>query len=361
MASDFEMIRAVTFDGFISEKNDILLNCLFGNYDDVGNYIISEKIKEELLSLPKIKKYGFTNSIFCFSNMPGCGEIAFEIVYAEKSKDDYAYSDLYVLENVSKVNGYLQNTIKTHIASFKDSIRNYLEKSYDYYNIIVYDEDIVKTEKLIDDKFLESSIMAKRQFSTILCREIETELGAIYDKFYNFKISLLQKQPNEYTKNVLSTFDNEQQKIGKFFLKENNSSYVLNQLLDKSFEEIKGNSKYTFFENEFNKKLQPVLDSFVKSSNKLFNSYKEKSLAELSKRDKQKIKEIDSQTTGQSFRLKQIAGEAKKSTNAPQKETVVKESAAAVSDEVSYSNSYAQYLSQNADAVGEKSDATFER
>ena len=83
MENKIKFIREVSQDALVSEKADIFLNSLLGVYDNNGNYFISPKITEELVKLEKAKKYVFDNSIYCESNIPGIGEIMFEIEYSK--------------------------------------------------------------------------------------------------------------------------------------------------------------------------------------------------------------------------------------------------------------------------------------
>ena len=115
--------REISQDALVTEKSDIFLNGLLGVYDKNGNYFISPKIVDELITLEKAKKYVFDNSIYCESNIPGIGEIMFQIEYS-KIDDNNSSAKLYLLENVYKINGYLQNTIKTFLTEFIDSFNN---------------------------------------------------------------------------------------------------------------------------------------------------------------------------------------------------------------------------------------------
>ena len=123
MENKLKFVREVSQDALITEKADIFLNGLLGVYDNNGNYFISPKIVEELISFEKAKKYVFDNSIFCESVVPGIGEIMFQIEYI-KINDEKTCARLYLLENVYKINGYLQNTIKTFLSEYIDSFEN---------------------------------------------------------------------------------------------------------------------------------------------------------------------------------------------------------------------------------------------
>ena len=119
MAEKSRFTRRATQDNFVTEKIDVIENNLLGTYDDDGEYVIAPQIIKELLSLEKVKKRTFANSVFCIGNLLGYGEIVFELVFDEKTHNGKSASaTLYLLEDVHKINGYLQNTIKSRIEHF---------------------------------------------------------------------------------------------------------------------------------------------------------------------------------------------------------------------------------------------------
>ena len=68
MAEKNRFTRRVTQDNYISEKIDVLENNLLGTYDADGEYVLAPQIVKELLSLEKVKKRTFANSVFCASS-----------------------------------------------------------------------------------------------------------------------------------------------------------------------------------------------------------------------------------------------------------------------------------------------------
>ena len=143
MSIDHEaLIRENTLDNFATERIDTIANGLLGTYNDQGVYEISDAVKEELTKLTKYKKTTFNNSLFCVVNRPGIGELVFKIDYEKNTHDNIAKATMYVLENLYKVNGYLQNTIKTEIAEYVGQLDDFIEKSYKQFNINVkWDDD----------------------------------------------------------------------------------------------------------------------------------------------------------------------------------------------------------------------------
>lgn len=64
MAGDINLTKDETFDGYVTEKINVIKNDLLGDYNENGKYIINEKVILELLKLEKNKRSTFNNSIF---------------------------------------------------------------------------------------------------------------------------------------------------------------------------------------------------------------------------------------------------------------------------------------------------------
>ena len=92
--------KILTQDGFLTERIDVHQNALLGDYDQSGKYFICQEIIDELMAMPKIKKSVYNNSMFCYSNNLGIGELVFEVHYDKKVKNGFATSKIYILENV---------------------------------------------------------------------------------------------------------------------------------------------------------------------------------------------------------------------------------------------------------------------
>ena len=87
-------------------------------------------------------------------------------------------------------------------------------------------------------------------------------------------------------------FNDQYSLIQSVFLQEKNYK-VLNELLDKCFEENSGiNPALAEQEAEFSNVIRPALDTFVDSVNKLNDKYEHKALSMLDKDDRQKVEAI---------------------------------------------------------------------
>lgn len=296
MTKDNRIVRKLTQDNFVTERVDVIENRLLGSYDDDGNYIIAQQIVEELIELPKVKKTVFGNSIFCLGNLLGYGELVFELLFDTKTSGNTAAATLFLLEDVDKINGYLQNTIKTKLQDFNRNVDNFIEATYEHFNISAEeddDEDEGKEKKLLDDLNNEDSfIIAKKQFSLLLEKLLSEKYLDAYGKYFTSRMSELTKLNNEFGQGVLNRFKEQYALIENVFLHEKNYK-TLNELLDKCIEEVSGTSEQLISqEKDFNEKVAPALDTFTENIDKLHDKYEQKALNMLEKDDREKVEEI---------------------------------------------------------------------
>lgn len=296
MAEKNRFTRRITQDNYISEKIDVIENNLLGSYDADGEYIIAPQIIKELLTLEKVKKRTFANSIFCVGNLLGYGELIFELVFDEKTHNGKSASaTLYLLEDVHKINGYLQNTIKSRLENYNENVENFIESTYKFFNIKSEEDDDseVLERKLKDDLDAEDSyIIAKKQYSLMLLKLTEEKLLDAYGKYFTARISALTKLDNEFSRAVLDNFNNQYALIQNVFLKEKNYE-MLNELLDKSIDELSGiNAQFIIQEQQFENIMKPSLEIFQNSVDKIKERYQGKALNSLAKSDRKKVEAI---------------------------------------------------------------------
>lgn len=296
MEKDF--VRKDTQDNFVTEKMDIIKNNLLGEYDDSGNYYIAPQIVSELIELKKVRKSSYNNSMFCRGSLLGYGEIMFEITFDNSRDDeDMATSSLFVLEEVEKVNGYLQNIIKTKIAEFKSTVDNFLDESYSKFHVTDEDEegdDEDKEKKSLEDLNIEDSyILAKKAYMLLLSKLSEEKMLDAYGKYFTFRLSKLTKLDNEFSNAVLNSFNERYALIEEVFLKEKNYK-ALNELLDACIEEISG-TKEIFIqqEAEFNVECKDALDTFTESVSKFSDKANAKAFNMLDAGDREKLDQMN--------------------------------------------------------------------
>lgn len=290
-----KITRKITQDNFTTEKIDVIENTLLGDYDNNGHYFIAPQIINELLDLKKHRKSSFGNSMFCIGRLLGYGEIVFELAFNKKTKQgEKALARLFVLENVDKINGYLQNTIKTKIAEFSSDVDNFIEESFKHFKVTNSEVDDEGRERtLLDDLNNEESfILAKKQYSLLLEKLAEDKFLDAYGKYFTFRISALTKLDNEFSQAVLDKFNQEYELIESVFLKNKNYK-MLNELLDKCIESVSGvNPIFIEQEKDFNEKTAPALETFIASVDRLNEKFGHKALNMLDKDDRVKVEEI---------------------------------------------------------------------
>lgn len=292
-SNDNKLVRKITQDNLVTEKYDIIKNSLLGNYTDDGAYFIAPKIVEELVILEKHKKTSFNNSVFCTSNKSGLGEILFEINYTKDLKENKAIATLFLLESVIKINGYIENTIRTQIAQFNSPIDGFLEKSYNHFNIVVDYNDEGKEVK--DDKFNESFLFAKMQYTKAMSDLTGEKYEEAYNKYFVKRLELLREMNLDFTNDVALKFDSEYSKIENYFLKNKNYK-SLNELLDKCIEDVsETKTNYKEQEEEYNKKNFSSLSIFIADSQRITLKAENKVIDNLDKEDLDKVTKIQEQ------------------------------------------------------------------
>ena len=300
--AEIELTRKETQDNFVTEKVNVYKNKLLGDYDKNGVYYISPKIVDELIKISKVKASSFDNSLFCVGTLLGYGEITFQLTFSKRTDNkSKASATLYLLEAVDKINGYVQNTIKTKLAVFQKTVTNFMEAAFKFFNITPKDvnteqnddEDEGRTRKLVDDEMLSQSyILAKKQYSLFLDKLADEKCLDAYGKYFTARYSALTKMNNPFSNAVLELFNEEYARIEKFFLKDKNYK-ILNELLDKCIEEISGTSE-TFIgqEKEFLDMTAEALEVFTENMSKLHQKMGSKALNMLSKDDKEKVEAL---------------------------------------------------------------------
>ena len=332
MEKQIELTRKATQDNFVTEKFDVIKNNLLGSYDDNDEYVIPSQIIDELISLKKIKKTSFGNSIFCVGNLLGYGEIAFELLFNSTTDENgKALASLYVLEDVDKINGYLQNTIKTKLGDFSEDIDNYIQLVYDHFNVITEEDDDSDDEgkELLDDLYEEDSfILAKKQFNLALDKLLDEKMLDAYGKYFTYRISALTKLDNDFSKAIMDSFNKQYSMIEKMFLKEKNYK-TLNELLDKCIEEVSGtNEKFIEQEKAFIEETSPALKTFIDNFNKINEKSENKALNMLDKSDRHKIEEIldelgnSPESTIENITSETVASESLQATPEPANPTI---------------------------------------
>lgn len=289
-----DLLKSSTQDEFTTEKVNVISNCLLGNYNETGEYIIPNNIVKELIEVKKLKKSVFKNSVFCGAFVPGYGEMVFEVTFQKNTVKEIAMSELYLLENEYKVNGYIQNTIRTKIASFTDQLDGFIENTYDHFHIsISADERSVKEFKITDEVYTLEYINAKRNFNMNMSKLTKKEYNKLYKDYVTKKLELLKSLNTPYALAVLEKFNQEYAKIEKYFLQDNNYKAV-SELLDKCIEDMQNvNPLFAKQEQEFINKSKPLIDEFSKKAGEIAEKAHPKAMGDLSKDDRVRNEELE--------------------------------------------------------------------
>lgn len=308
-----DLLKSNTQDEYATEKVNVISNCLLGNYDETGEYVIPNNIIKELIEVKKLKKSVFKNSVFCGAFIPGYGEMVFEVTFQKNTVKEVAMSELYVLENEYKVNGYIQNTIRTKIASFTDKLDGFIENTYDHFRIsISADERSVKEFKITDEVYTLEYINAKRNFNINMSKLTKKEYNKLYKDYVTQKLELLKSLNTPYALAVLEKFNQEYAKIEKYFLQDNNYKAV-SELLDKCIEDMQNvNPLFVKQEQEFLEKSKPLIDGFAKKASEISEKAHPKAMSDLSKDDRVKNEELEREILeGKTSKPKQQSAPAK--------------------------------------------------
>lgn len=295
MAGDINFTKDETFDGYVTEKVNVIKNDLLGDYNESGKYIINEQVVLELLKLEKTKHSTFNNSIFCTSYLAGYGEITFELEL--KKQGNYGIAVIYVLEKVDKVNGYIQNTIKTQIAIYKDVLTpDFIDRSFNGFNVKRLEE---QDQRELDPNDFKSSlntyIGARKHFMDLLDTATADEYNEMYQQYFNQRIAILKEDNSDYARLVLNNYGAEYNKIKDYFLKNEGAvDYkALNELLDKCFEDVNGlDPRNREKEEELKKKMIPYLHALMQQAQAITQKGKDKVVEKAKASEKQKLAQI---------------------------------------------------------------------
>lgn len=294
MADDINLIKDETFDEYVTEKVNVIKNDLLGDYNSSGKYIINEQVIMELLKLEKTKRSTFNNSIFCTSFMPGMGEITFELEL--KKQGDNGIAVIYVLEKVDKINGYIQNTLKTQIAIYKDVLTpDFIDRSFEGFNIVRNNGEQKELDPEDFKDSLNTYIGARKHFMDLLDNATSDDYNNMYQQYFNQRIAILKEDGSEYSNLVLKKYSEEYDKIKDYFLKNEGAiDYkALNELLDKCFEDVNGlDPKYREKEEELKKKMIPYLHALMTQAQTIAQKGKQKVVQKAKASEKQKMTQI---------------------------------------------------------------------
>lgn len=227
--ADIEYFKAIQY-------NDIIDNCLLGDFDSKGNYVVNPVIVEQLLKMKKVFVSAFEKSVFVESlrEFDGYGKINFRLKWTNNSQGQKVVV-LELLENITRVNGYFENT--NHIALLGVAINDdtSTEAVYKYFNVIQKaDNDDDGAEKEDNRDIIDViNRIAYFQIAKVGQRKF---MAKYYKDAYDKKIALLSS--NKRGAYLLEDFNKEYLYCNNKFFKEGDVEYYkyLNQLIDAIIE-----------------------------------------------------------------------------------------------------------------------------
>lgn len=220
------------------QVNDVIDNCLLGDFDGKGNYVVSPVIVEQLFKMKKVFVSAFDKSVFVESmrEFEDYGKINFRLKWTQNSNGQKIVV-LELLENINRVNGYFQNT--NHVALLGVSINQdtSTEAVYKYFNIVMdkNDDDDDAGAEREDNRDIIDVInrIAYFQIARIGQRKF---MAKYYKDAYEKKIALLSK--SKHGAYLLEDFNKEYLHCNNRFFKTTDVEYYkyMNQLLDAIIE-----------------------------------------------------------------------------------------------------------------------------
>lgn len=274
--------------GILSEKyeidrykyqqyNDVVDNLMLGNYNEFGEYIIQDEIKEELINCRKVIEDNYENILFIKSEekVNVFSFLNFAVKVVDSDKLGYKAAILELLEPIYKTKGYIENTQATVIKKivlpnndvFKDEV-------YKAFNIIV---DNSNGKKYINDM---------DEFSNILDRKIrllyvKKHISMQDDFMMCYKKNVEELEKTDEGKKVLEEYKKEEEVAKKYLNVDEDDYKSKNELLttnmEKKFKVLPKEISKNILELEM-KKAMIITELMISIEESLLNESKNRTL-----------------------------------------------------------------------------------
>ncbi len=228
-----------------SRKYDVISNNLLGNYDENGHYSIPVEILTELAGLKKI--VGVTNEFGTELKAPYKDGITFNFLLKMGEEDKETHkkeSTIYLMEVVSKVNGYIQNILTTPVATYTYKFdEHYKEYCYRAFHIVA---NIDET----DDGALNGdaiNINKRFEYLNAVKNASKDQYLILEESFFNARLQILNELPQGAL--VLSEFNKKRSALEKYFMNNPKNKYralneLLTSILEAYFDELEDTPAY---------------------------------------------------------------------------------------------------------------------
>lgn len=208
-------------------KYDVVANHLLGTYNEQGEYSISTKILEELLSLKKVIEKVVDDEIFVKAQYKD--GITFHFVLKTVVKDQElgtTTSVLYLNEPILKVNGYIQETLSTAVGTYTFKTDEfYSTNCQKAFHIVEKETDDDEGALKTPAKFID----ARYNYISEVMKASANKYKELEENYFNTRLQILNEIPQGAI--ILSEFNKKRSKLEKFFLLNKNKYRALNELL----------------------------------------------------------------------------------------------------------------------------------
>ena len=229
-------------NGFKSLENEISVykNNLLGYYNFNNVYMVNQDIIDNIMEYPKVVESQTDNSIFCSCYLCGFGTLNFQIEITKEN--DMIVSTMYLLENISKVNGYVKDTMKTPLVRFE------AREETDYLPRILYAfklcDDSSVMEQPSEEETLKSYIYVRKHFNQTMYDSLNSAYNKEFKDLVDKQINYLKSNKSEFSKTVLNSFNAKEKELKDSFLKNGKTIdyYALFELLNMCVEETIANN-----------------------------------------------------------------------------------------------------------------------
>lgn len=217
------------------QRRDVINNYMLGDFNDIGDYVVAEKVLSGLVEIRKTVSNEYNNMIFLksMSEFAEKNKLEFCIVIKELSDDraGYATAIMKLLEPVNKINGYVTNTNSFIVASFTDKNDElFIGKVKKVFGVVESNDTNGK-----DDPKVIAEILNRIAFLRH-CKDMSISVFAsVESEYYHNRLEILKQKP-EYEA-ILKKYRSLILKAG-VFLDPNSPEYFayMNELLDQAID-----------------------------------------------------------------------------------------------------------------------------
>lgn len=216
-----------------SQTLDVMDNLMVGDFNMVGTYVIDKAVLEQLVKLKKVFLYEFSRTMFCESiNKIGkYGKLQFAVkIQPNTPKIGTITAILQLLEPITKVNGYLENTNVVFLATYMDVDNpDFFDKMFNKFHIYKM-EDASNALKENDTDL--QDILDRKKYLETLHTKISPSLEKLYKELFEKRLKAILKSSK--SKIILEEFNKKLFEVDGSFISKGSPNYYkyLNQILD---------------------------------------------------------------------------------------------------------------------------------